>query len=132
MNISKKLEELWMIKLPKTKEINGFSDVVTFVIPDEVQEILQEKYQLQDYPDIAIIRRWRVKRKWQTVRRQVDETKLSYSLAYYDVKEDKFKVVVNNTWKHVKRVLGSIVEYVTSNGDLFTAEKYFSSKKAQD
>jgi hypothetical protein len=46
-----------MAKLPKSADINGFSEVVTFVIPEFVQDILVEKGNLQNAPDIAIIRR---------------------------------------------------------------------------
>lgn len=122
MNISDKLRELWMSQLPKDETINGFSHVVTFVIPEYVQEILFKKYKLTEFPNVAIIRRWIVKWSWKSISRT--PTRLTYSLAYYDGIDNKFRIVKDKTWKSVKRVLWSIREYITSEGDLFTAEKY--------
>lgn len=122
MNIPDILRDMWMAELPRTKQINGFEGVVTFVIPEKVQELLQEKYYLQDYPDIAIIRRWRLKWSGKSIERQTPKTRLSYSLAYYDRKNEKFQIVQNQIWKHVKRVLWSMPEYVTSDWELFTAQ----------
>ena len=124
MDISKKLEELWMVQLPKNKEVNDFAKVVTFVLPDYVSEILAKKYKTKQSPQIVIIRKWVVKGKWIRIERQEPKKLMSYSLAYFDEEDEKFRIVKDEVWKSVKRVLWSMTAYVTWMWDLYTASKY--------
>lgn len=118
------LQNLWMVKLSKWKEINGFDKTVVFQLPDFVSELLQKKHELKDSPRFAIIRRGIVQSSGKFIWRKSQKTLIKYSLLWYDEEKDRLFAVRKATDEKVWWILWNISKYVTNQWNLYTASKY--------